>query len=251
MLGVENSEKPELISVADGLVIRQGIDNIGWADMGDYVLLVDALEKASEADEVLESLRETMGNKALRYVVNTHIHPDHVALNSFLERRCRTKIVNAETYKQQLSAEGGMAFTGSRRRCRIIPMPGVHTAQDVVVWFPDDGVLFTGDIFGWGLIPAIGRISNEVVDRLQDIYRTLIAWEPETVIPGHGPLASVQELERFSSYVDWLWDTSQAETQKGKIVEEIKKDLTPPADMQGWWRFVDWKHAHNVQRILP
>ena len=38
------AETPKMIVIGDGIHVRQEVDNIAWLDMGDYLLVVDALQ---------------------------------------------------------------------------------------------------------------------------------------------------------------------------------------------------------------
>ena len=80
-------ETPTIVTVAEGFCVRQAVDVIAWIDLGDGVLVVDALEQAHLEQEVFAAITETLGDKPVKYVLNTHPHGDHVALNAAFERR--------------------------------------------------------------------------------------------------------------------------------------------------------------------
>jgi glyoxylase-like metal-dependent hydrolase (beta-lactamase superfamily II) len=164
MAGEEPTDTPQVIKVADGLYVRQEVDNIAWIDMGTYALVVDALEQASLEREVLDAMELTIGRKPVRYVLNTHTHYDHTALNEAFRRHFGAEIVNQDTCG--IPADGRW-FEG-RRRVWMFPAPGCHTDEDCCVWCPDDGALFVGDIFGWGLIPLTRPLRGDTVRLLED-----------------------------------------------------------------------------------
>ncbi|MBC8372464.1 MAG: hypothetical protein H8E53_02640 [Planctomycetes bacterium] len=132
----------------------------------------------------------------------------------------------------------------------MIPMPGCHTREDCVVRAPDDGVLFAGDIFGWGLIPSGGLLNSELRGRLRDTYSRLIAFDADVVVPGHGPVCGTGELVRWVEYFDWLLETVAELVSSGKSDREITAAVAPPDDMSGWWRFEAWKHADALSKVL-
>ncbi|MEI7834828.1 MAG: MBL fold metallo-hydrolase [Planctomycetota bacterium] len=242
----ELAEIPKIIELAPGLGVRQEIDNLAWIDMGQYVIVVDALEHAEKEVEVFGAIRDVVGDKPVRYLLNTHTHYDHVALNGAFVRRWGTQIVSVETTEIPAT---GLWFEGTRR-VGMLPMPGCHTDEDCVVWAPDDRVLFPGDIFGWGLIPLTIGLRDETAGLLFDTYARMIALAPAVVVPGHGPLCTVAELERWVKYFRWLIDEARAGVEAGASEAEIRSVLAPPADMTGWWRFLKWKHADSVTKIL-
>lgn len=247
-MDIDPADTPKIIEVASGLFVRQEIDNLTWADMGDYVLVVDALEKAETEGEVFAAIEETTGGKPVRYVLNTHTHYDHVVLNDSFRRRWGAEIINQVAIP--MPAEGRQ-FEGSRRRAVILPMPNCHTDEDCVVWFPDDKVLAVGDIFGWGLIPLTTALRPQTAELLLTTYQRLIDFGAVTVIPGHGPLCTTAELRRWMEYFNWLHNRCRDACAEGRSEQDILKELSaPPSDMLHWWRFAKWKHADSVSKML-
>jgi cyclase len=240
------ADVPKIIRAAEGFCVRQEIDNLAWIDMGDHAIVVDALEHAEKEAEVFAAIRDSLGDKPVRYLLNTHTHYDHVALNAAFVRRFRTEIVNLQT--AEIPPEGRW-FEG-RRRLQILPMPGCHTEEDCIVWAPDDRVLFAGDIFGWGLVPLSVALRDETGRLLLDTYARMIALGPAVVVPGHGPLCTAAELQRWTAYFRWLIDRTRAGCQAGQSDEEICEELAAPGDMAGWWRFLQWKHEDSVSKVL-
>ena len=241
------AETAQIIEPAPGLFVRQAVDNITWADMGDYILVVDALEQPELEQEVMEAIQRTVGDDPVRCLINTHTHYDHVALNDAFRRRYDTEIVNKAT--SQVPDEGRW-FTGPRRRAAMIPMVGCHTDEDCVVWFPDDRVLLVGDIFGWGIIPLVGRLNRDSLRLLEDTYARLIEFDARTVVPGHGPLCTTPDLRRWVDYLHDLIDAVRAACRAGRSDEQILSGTPAPEDMHLWWRFLKWKHADSVQKVL-
>lgn len=84
---------------------------------------------------------------------------------------------------------------------RLLYVGPAHTAGDVVVHLPDEGVVFTGDILfnrctpiGWegtfaGWIHALERLE---------------ALEPAVVVPGHGPLGDISSLRAQREYLTYV-----------------------------------------------
>ena len=163
--------------------------------------MVDALEQPELEKEVLSAIAATLPGRAVRYVLNTHTHYDHVALNAALVRRHGAEVV--DNASGEIPSEGKW-FQGPQRKALMLPMPNCHTEEDCVVWVPQDRVLLVGDIFGWGLIPLSRELSAETAALLKDTYQRLIDFDAAVVVPGHGPLCSTAELKRWVEYLDWL-----------------------------------------------
>jgi cyclase len=247
------TDEAKIIQLAKGIFVRQAIDNITWADMGEYAIVVDALEQPELADEIFRAIHDTIGKKPVRYVLNTHIHPDHVALHqAFIAQGAQ--VVAHERAKAKGIPPNSITFdrvwhANGNRRVEMHAVGPCHTSEDAVIFFPDDAVLCAGDIFGWGLIPA-EPFRVEAKETVLEVYRKLINFAPRTIVPGHGPLVTVEDLCRWQGYFIELIDRVTRLKQAGKDDAEIKRELPPPDDMRGWWRFVQWKHDWNIDQLL-
>ena len=238
---------PTIETVADGFWVRQEVDNVAWIDMGGFAIVIDTLEHVEKEQAVFDAIASTLGDVPIRYVLNTHTHYDHVGLNAAFQRRCGCKIVNQQT--APLGHEGRW-FEGTRRRALMLPMGGCHTAEDCIIHLPDDGALFTGDLFGWGLIPLIDHLTTDSARRVVATVERLIAYEAGVVIPGHGPLCTTDTLRRWIAYFHWLIAEVTRACAEGLADDQITARLAPPADMRSWWRFELWKHQDSLTRVV-
>jgi cyclase len=243
----QSVETPTIESLADGFFVRQAIDNMAWVDMGEYALVVDALEQPSLREEVFSALRDTLGDLPVRYVLNTHTHHDHTALNDAFVREYDAEIINAET---ATIPHDGKVIQGDARQAVMLAMPGAHTSSDCVIFFPTDNVLCTGDLFGWGLAPPNGPLQSGQIETILDYYEKMTSLQPEHVVPGHGPLCTNQELRRWMDYFRSLIRSVTDCLENGMADEEIRNSLTPPNDMKDWWRFTDWKHEDTLGKVI-
>ncbi len=116
------------------------------------------------------------------------------------------------------------------RPCEIVYLGPAHTGSDVVVWLPEDRVLFTGDLLfrlctpiGWE-----GTFANWIraIERMQ-------ALAPAVVVPGHGPLTDIDGLREFRSYLVFVREESERAFARGLSELEAARqiDLGPYA---GW-----------------
>lgn len=242
-----DEDRPQIIELGPGFYVRQEVDNLTWFDLGGYAIIVDALEQKSLEDEVLELLDRTLASTPVKYLLNTHLHYDHVALNDAFAHHYGCQIVN-----QQSTPLGpqGRWFQGDRRRAWMLPMGGCHTEDDCIVWVEPDRVLLVGDIFGWGLIPLIQNLRSDTLAHLETCYQRLIEFDATAVVPGHGPLCQTQTLRRWLDYLHWLIEEAKAGCQRGLSDSQIIEQLPPPPDMRDWWRFLKWKHADTVAKVV-
>src|SRR3954447_3432159 len=101
-----------------------------------------------------------------------------------------------------------------------------HTPGDVVVHLPAESIVFTGDILFHRCTPIgwEGTFDNWIaaLDRIE-------ALDPATVVPGHGPLATVDGLRGQREYLVYVRDEAKAGVDAGLTTLETARriDLGP------------------------
>lgn len=177
--------------VRDNVYMLVGAGANTTAHVGDDgVLLVDSKLEGS-SDTVLAAL-DTITDKPIRYVVNTHAHADHMGGNASLAAAGSTRtggvvvrqigenitdsavILAHENVLQRVAAPAGEAsdlpfeawpsetFFGERRDFAfngdgivVRHLPNAHTDGDIIVFFRKADVLAVGDLFGTTHYPVI------------------------------------------------------------------------------------------------
>ncbi|MBN1963200.1 MAG: MBL fold metallo-hydrolase, partial [Anaerolineae bacterium] len=86
---------------------------------------------------------------------------------------------------------------GETRTVELLTFGGGHTDSDAVLWLPEERILFAADLLFHGSHPWIG---DGHPDEWVRILGDLEALEPETVVPGHGPLATVAAFDEQRRY---------------------------------------------------
>jgi glyoxylase-like metal-dependent hydrolase (beta-lactamase superfamily II) len=97
-----------------------------------------------------------------------------------------------------------MVFFGSQRRAELITFGGAHTESDALLWLPEDGVAIIADILFNQRQPWAGHGNPDGwLKRLDEIE----GLSPQQVVPGHGPLATVEDFGQMRSYMQVLKET--------------------------------------------
>lgn len=246
----------EVFEVAPGVWLRNMVDNSAWADLGDGVAVIDSLDPVDDAPmetQIPADIVATTG-KPLKWLVNTHWHPDHIGFNGPWARLGATVVAHESCGKAQGERNGQPNITfsstyvlqGSERRLELEWLGGTHTPWDTVVYFPWARVLHIADLFGWGMIPLVA-FDQAKVDLLKRHLARVLEYDAHTYIVGHGPLVQPAHVRRWLAYVDDLQARVGDLARQGKDLEAVKAAVPVPDDMSDWWKLAAWKHEHNLR----
>ncbi|WP_239090023.1 MBL fold metallo-hydrolase [Sphaerimonospora thailandensis] len=244
------------------------LNNAGAVVGDDGVLIVDTCATEQRTRRFLEAVAEVTGGAPVRTAVNTHQHGDHSYGNCLLPDQ--TMIFGHEAMRNALLADdvidgcppfwtsvpnwGNVTrrppsavfrseltlYLGRRRVELRHPGHAAHTAGDVVAWLPDERVLFAGDLLFNGLTPMVLMGSLEGALRSLD---WLAGFEPEYIVPGHGPLAGASELPEILAaherYYRFVLETARKGRENGLTPLAVARDT----DLG---EFADWADAERL-----
>jgi cyclase len=116
-----------------------------------------------------------------------------------------------------------------------------HTTGDVVVWLPEAGVLFAGDLLFNGGTPFVlmGSVAGSL-EALQLLRRL----RPTTIVPGHGAVGGPEQIDAVEEYLIWVQDLARDGREAGLTPLELARqaDLGPFADLLDSERLVGNLH---------
>lgn len=220
--------------------------NLGLLTGDDGIILIDdGLEPL--ADKMLDAVQGITG-EPVDFVINTHVHGDHVGGNAKLHEHGARVIAhdNVRTRMAASNAAGDampeltfsdqVSFYLNGHRARVTHVEHAHTDGDSIIHFRDANVLHTGDTMFNGLFPFIDLDSGGSVDGYIAAQTRIIDMvnDDTRIIPGHGPLASRDDLIAAR---DMLAD---AKARVGKLVDDgLSKEevlaANPLADYHDDW----------------
>ena len=245
--------------VAGNVVMLEGSGgNIGILLSPDGTLMVDA-QYAGMAPKIRAALSE-LGTGDPKLLINTHWHRDHTDGNRafgpqvpiLAHTRVRQRLaVDQDLGGRQVPAlpaaalptitfdqEVALHFGGEA--VRVVHFPGGHTDGDAVVFFPGSRVIHMGDLMFAGRFPYVDLDSGGDVEGYARNVAAVLQELPADarVIPGHGPLSTVDDLRRFHRMMVECIEMVREKMARGATLEAIITEGVAE-EWQGWtWRFI-------------
>ena len=210
--------------------------NLVISEGSDGLLLVDTGHKDT-SDHLKMALKEFESTE-LRYIINTHSHHDHAGANMVgqentvilgyenLVHNMKTGMLKAG--EGPIQGQKGVVFPNSfsldfnGEEIWILPHPGVHSGQDILIYFTGSKVVHMGDLLLSQSFPAVGP---KVEPYLRVLDLALEAFPGDvTFVSGHG-----RELDHkgVRAYKSMLLDTINIirnGKESGKTSDDLKKE---------------------------
>lgn len=158
-------------------------------------------------------------------------------------------------------------------RVELLWTPGGETTDSMVVWLPEHGICFTGNLFSalFGHFPNLVTIRG---DRYREALRfvesleRVRALEPELILPGHhGPVCGREtiqdELTRLRDAVQYVHDETVKGMNQGKDVHTLMREIRLPPELEVgegygkvswsvraiWENYAGWFHHRSTTEL--
>lgn len=216
-----------------------GGGNVAASIGHDGILLVDDMYATMYAK--LDSALKTISAKPVRMVLNTHYHGDHIGGNKIFrslsviighENTGKRLIRNNKEAAPTLDMVPSVTFSDSininfnGEKVQIIHFPDSHTDGDAIVYFTGSKVLHLGDMFFFGMFPAVYSAGGGNIKQLVISLDKIIASTPSDalVVPGHGNLATMQDLKNYVGMLKETIAIVETKIKEGKSLEQMQKE---------------------------
>jgi len=221
--------------------------NIGVSAGPDGLLMVD--DQFAPLAEKIRAALKTLGAGQLRFVLNTHFHFDHTHANPVFGREAlivahanaRRRLASdvnvlGQTYKALpkeglpvVTYETALSLHFNGEEIRVVHFPAGHTDGDSIVFFTGSNVIHMGDDFFAARFPFVDVDNGGSVEGLARNVAEVIARAPAGVkiIPGHGPLSTVEDLRAYHSMLVETTEAVRARLRAGRTLEQAKAEGLP------------------------
>ncbi len=207
--------------------------NMGLFTGDDGVFLIDD-QYAPLTDKIVAAIR-TVSSEPIRFLVNTHMHPDHTGGNENFGKM-GTMIFGHENVREQMAISGyeqqpplitfseDMTFHINGETVHVFKTPNAHTNGDVYIRFESSNVIHTGDVYRTTSYPYIDTNNGGSFLGTIKAYDLLLeVSNPGTkIVPGHGVVSNVEEVRAFRDMLLVIRDRVATVIRDGKTLEEAQ-----------------------------
>ena len=219
--------------------------NVGFVVGSSGVIFIDSKNSAESEKDVLDEIAKITPQPVNAVII---LHSDHekgvTALPAGL-----TIIAQENTKKEMevstardavpsgyfptktVAQDETMTIDGVR--VRLLHWATAHTSGDLTAYFPDQKVVFTGDLlvtdFSLSGTQIHRDLHGSVAGWLESVRKTL-ALDADSYVSGHGELFTRNEVRTKLAFMQDKWDRMKALVAQGKSLDEIKTALGESTD---------------------
>ena len=219
-------------------ILNPGSNTLAVRVTDEGVLLVDDMFERNY-DQII-ALVKTVTSQPVKYVVSTHHHPDHTGGNvRFLQHATIVGHKNARAAMTggpkplpgpppvTFATEAAIHLGGAEVQLHYLGTG--HTNGDIVVYFPDLRVIAMGDLFVvLGNVPYVDYAGGGSTLGWIPTLENALKFDFDTVIPGHGPVATRADLLKYKNSLQTLHTRTRELIKQGvpkdQYVSRLKTD---------------------------
>lgn len=252
------------------------ICNVSFIVGSKGIAVIDTGGSLKTGQALREAIRQ-VSELPILYVINTHVHPDHIFGNAAfiqdkatfvgheklpdaMERRRENYLrinqqwlgdafAGSEIIKPSLLVKGESKLDLGDRTLLLTAYPTAHTNTDLTVFDHKSSTLWTGDLLFVERTPSIdGDIKGWLA-----VINALKTHEAEFAIPGHSSsLKDANWKKQLNDQERYLWtllNDIRASIKKGEVMEKAMG--TAAASERSYWQLFDIVNRRNVNNIYP
>ncbi len=225
-------------------VIHGSGGNVILSIGNDGIILVD--DQYAPVTEKMMSLIANITNKPIKFVINTHWHPDHVGGNERLGE-AGAVIVSHENVRKRLNQDqffeminqtipalskkglpiitfsDNMTFYQNNDEIRISYLDNGHTDGDSAVYFTQNNVIHVGDDFSDEAYPFMDLSTGGSIDGLISSLKSIISIinNDTKVVAGHSGISNQTKVKDYANMLIDVRSLISSMIKEGKSLDEI------------------------------
>lgn len=240
--------------IASGVYVHLDFrgSNVGLIETSEGNILVDTPLIPSDNQRWLSYIRQVTNNKPILYVINTDHHRGHVLGNQFYnapviahdlawknmrgyganfcqrvvdsfkrEPKIQAEFANLEIVRPTITFDSRLDLEYGGRTVRLIHVGG-HTEATILIWLPNEKVLFAGDTVWSDQHPYMAQANSKQWLEALSYIRKL---HPSTIVPGHGQLTNIEATGPLSEYIRYVRRQVRVRIRRGYTKQETASSL--------------------------
>jgi cyclase len=243
----------QVVEVSEGVYAYVQPDGTWWINNTGFltgrrgVVSVDACSTERRTLAYLAAIAR-VSDQPVRTLINTHHHGDHTFGNHLFpgativgHEQTRQGVLDWGTTRQLpfwtevdwgptvveppfLTYTDAVTVWVDDVRCEVRHVgTAAHTTNDSVVWLPDRGVLFAGDLVFNGGTPFL--LMGSVAGSIHVLETVVAPLGASTIVPGHGAVAGPGIVDDVLAYLRFVQDAAVAAKDAGLCPLEAARDL--------------------------
>ena len=222
--------------------------NVAAYVTSEGVILIDDMYERNYAG-IVEQVR-TVTPLPIRYVLNTHHHSDHAGGNVGAVADKITIVAHDNVFKNMVQVKQRQLVDADRpanvglptityaqdtkvhlggKEVRAAYYGRGHTNGDSVIYFPAERVVHTGDLFLKRVAPEFTpyfdyNAGGSMLEQVTVMDR-ILALDFDTAIPGHGPVSTRADVEKWRTDLIALRDRLRGMLKQGASKADLEKVL--------------------------
>ncbi len=225
----------------------------------DGIIATDPIN--AEAAQWLKDELASRFNQPVKYLIYSHHHPDHASGGEVFADTAT--FIGHENMVAAAAAQGSdavrlpdiifsdtMTVTLGGKTAELHYVGKNHSDNMTVVRFPDEKTVFTVDFISANRLP-FRTLGDSYYPDWIDSIKAVEALDFEIAAPGHGALATRENVVAHRQYHEDLTAAVQAQIDAGKSVEEAKAAITLDK-YKDWGQYDAWlsENVEGAYRIL-
>ena len=250
---------------------NEDIANIGFIVGTNCVAVIDTGGSISIGNKLKKSIRG-ITKKPICYVINTHVHYDHIlgnkaftdespdfighkdlaeAINQnrdFFLNQFRNNLTsdpkNSDIIEPNILIEKTKKLELGERSITLIPFATSHSHNDLIVIDNKTKTLWAGDLIFRERIPSLtGSLKGwlKSINKIKEL-------DIKVVVPGHGSVASSLDkaIKQQQDYLTLLLNKTRRAINEGKFINEAMENIDKDNEFR--WLLHEYQHSTNVSR---
>lgn len=241
----ENNVTIKTTKLTDSLYMLEGSGGNILVSVGeDGVFMVD--DQFAPLTVKIKDAISKITDKPIKFVINTHWHPDHTGGNENLGEASAI-IVSHDNVRKRLSTEqfsdffkrsvpplsekglpiitfsDNMTIYQNDDKIHIIHMDNGHTDGDSIVFFTKNNVIHVGDDFSDKAYPFIDISSGGTIDGLISSLKTISSRinDETKVVSGHTGISNKTKVDEYANMLTDVRNKTSQMITEGKTLEDI------------------------------